>query len=128
MTRARLTAVVVLAALTALVPAAAVSSPLPIPALPTDLLTEPFTGSPATAQPLPHEPIGQNPHLSANGTNSMHDDAYASDAYEVSGPARPRDDGAHRRRTASRSARPWPSTPADGSSGCAATSPASSYG
>jgi hypothetical protein len=86
MTRVRLIAAVALTALVALLPTAATSSPLPIPSLPTDLLTEPFTGTPATAQPLPHEPIGQNPYLSPNGTNSMHDDAYASDAYEVSGP------------------------------------------
>ena len=88
MTRARRAAAALLlsalAGLIALVPAAA--TPLPIPPLPTDLLTEPFTGTPASAQPLTHEPIGQNPNLSSNGTNSMHDDAYASDAYEVSGP------------------------------------------
>jgi len=87
MTRARLAAACVLTALVAaLVPAAAGSAPLPIPPLPTDLLTEPFTGTPATAQPLAHQPIGQNPYLAPNGSNSMHDDAYASDAYEVSGP------------------------------------------
>ena len=88
MTRARLTAVALLvsalASFTALVPASATT--LPIPPLPTDLLTEPFSGTPATAQPLAHEPIGQNPFLAPNGRNSMHDDAYASDAYEVSGP------------------------------------------
>jgi hypothetical protein len=73
--------------LVALLPAAAgANGALPIPALPTDWLSEPFSGTPATANPLPHEPIGQNPFLSANGTSSMHDDAYASDAYEVSGP------------------------------------------
>lgn len=86
MTRVRLTVVLLLAALVALVPATAGSSPLPIPPLPTDLLTEPFSGTPATAQPLPHQPIPQNPALAPNGSNSMHDDAYASDAYEVSGP------------------------------------------
>jgi outer membrane protein assembly factor BamB len=86
MTRVRVAAAAVLTALVALLPAAATSSPLPIPPLPTDLLSEPFSGSPATAQPLPHAPIGQNPFLAPNGTNSMHNDAYASDAYEVSGP------------------------------------------
>jgi outer membrane protein assembly factor BamB len=86
MTRARVAAVALLVALVALVPAAATSSPLPIPLLPTDLLSEPFSGSPATAQPLPHQPIPQNPSLAPNGSNSMHDDAYASDAYEVRGP------------------------------------------
>jgi len=86
MTRARVLAAILVAALVSLIPAAAGSSPLPIPPLPTDLLSQPFTGAPATAHPLPHLPIGQNPYLSPNGTNSMHDDAYASDAYEVSGP------------------------------------------
>ncbi|HEY0902867.1 MAG TPA: hypothetical protein VGE14_03170 [Marmoricola sp.] len=87
MTRVRLVAAVLLAALVALVPASTGSAgALPIPPLPTDLLTEPFSGAPATAQPLAHEPIGQNPFLAPNGSNSMHDDAYATDAYEVSGP------------------------------------------
>ena len=59
---------------------------LPIPSLPTDLLVPRFVGSPATAQPLAHPPIPQNPWLSPDGTNTMHNDAYASDAYQVSGP------------------------------------------
>ncbi len=59
---------------------------LPIPSLPTDLLVPRFVGAPATAQPLAHPPNPQNPWLSPDGTNSMHNDAYASDAYQVSGP------------------------------------------
>ncbi|MEV7398194.1 hypothetical protein [Aeromicrobium sp. NPDC092404] len=59
---------------------------LPIPSLPTDLLAPRFIGAPATKQPLAHPPIPQNPSLSPDGTNSMHNDSYASDAYEVSGP------------------------------------------
>jgi len=86
MTPARLTAAALLAALVALLPVAATSSPLPIPPLPTDLLREPFSGTPATAQPIAHAPVPEHPVLAANGTSSMHDDAYASDAYEVSGP------------------------------------------
>src|SRR5690242_6559750 len=88
MNRVRLTVVAALAAAAVLLPAAAgtANGLFPIPALPTDFLTGPFTGTPATANPLPHEPIGQNPFLSANGTNSMHNDAYASDAYEGMGP------------------------------------------
>jgi hypothetical protein len=86
MTRARLIAVALLIALVGLLPAAASSSPLPIPPLPTDQLSEPFDGAPATAQPLAHLPIPQHPVLAANGSSSMHDDAYASDAYLVSGP------------------------------------------
>jgi hypothetical protein len=91
MTRARSTVVAVLAALFALgaavLPAGAGSADeLPILPLPTDLLTQSFTGTAATPQPIPHQPIGQNPFLADNGRNSMHNDAYASDAYEVSGP------------------------------------------
>jgi len=59
---------------------------LPIPTLPTDLLVPRFVGAPAPQQPLEHPAIPQNPWLSADGTNSMHNDAYASDAYRVSGP------------------------------------------
>lgn len=59
---------------------------LPIPSLPTDALVPKFIGSPATEQPLAHPPVPQNPWLSPDGTNSMHNDAYASDAYRVSGP------------------------------------------
>ena len=88
MNRVRLTTVALLAAAAVLLPAAGGSANglFPIPALPTDYLTGPFTGTPATANPLPHEPIGQNPFLSPNGTNSMHNDAYASDAYTGLGP------------------------------------------
>lgn len=61
-------------------------SGLPIPSLPTDLLVPRFVGAPASADPIKHPPIPQHPHLSPNGTNSMHNDAYASDAYQVGGP------------------------------------------
>ncbi len=61
-------------------------SGLPIPSLPTDLLVPKFTGAPAAKQPIAHPPIPQNPWLSPDGTNTMHNDSYASDAYQVSGP------------------------------------------
>ncbi|EFQ82348.1 hypothetical protein HMPREF0063_12510 [Aeromicrobium marinum DSM 15272] len=61
-------------------------SGLPIPSLPTDLFAPRFVGSAATAQPIEHPPIPQSPWLSPDGTNTMHNDAYASDAYRVSGP------------------------------------------
>lgn len=88
MKRARLTVLALVTAAAVLLPAQAGSAlgGLPIPALPTDLLSQPFLGSAATPQPLPHPPIGQNPFLSPNGTNSMHNDAYSTDAYEVAGP------------------------------------------
>ncbi len=59
---------------------------LPIPSLSTDLLVPKFIGAPAAEQPIAHPPIPQNPWLSPDGTNTMHNDAYASDAYQVSGP------------------------------------------
>lgn len=59
---------------------------LPIPSLPTDLLVPKFKGEPATAQPVRHARIPRNPHLARNGASSMHNDAYSSDAYRVSGP------------------------------------------
>lgn len=88
MNRARLVVAALLAAAVVLLPATSGSARgfLPIPSLPTDFLTGGFSGTPATANPLPHEKIGQNPHLSPNGTNSMHNDAYASDAYQGLGP------------------------------------------
>ena len=61
-------------------------SGLPIPSLPTDLLVPKFVGSAATKRPIDHPPIPQNPWLAPDGRNSMHNDAYASDAYAVSGP------------------------------------------
>ncbi len=61
-------------------------SGLPIPSLPTDLLVPDFVGGPAIKRPIAHPAIPQNPWLSADGTNTMHNDSYASDAYAVSGP------------------------------------------
>ena len=69
-----------------LVPTQVTAEPVPIPPLPTDLLSESFTGTPATKQPIAHPAIPAHPYMSATGTNSMHNDAYASDAYTVSGP------------------------------------------
>ena len=59
---------------------------LPIPSLPTDLLVPRFEGAPVTADPIPHPPVPQHPYLAPNGSSSMHNDAYSSDAYDVSGP------------------------------------------
>lgn len=59
---------------------------LPIPSLPTDLLVPRFIGAEATPKPLPAPAVPQNPYLSPNGTSSMHNDAYSTDAYDVSGP------------------------------------------
>src|SRR6478735_2353242 len=90
MRRSRVILSTLAAAVALLIPAAASAAPeiqtLPIPPLPTDLLSESFTGTPATKQPISHPAIPAHPYLGATGTNSMHNDAYASDAYRVSGP------------------------------------------
>ncbi len=86
MPRTRVALSTLAAAALLLAPTAVHADPLPIPPLPTDLLTESFTGTPAVEQPIAHPAIPSHPYLSANGTNSMHNDAYASDAYTVSGP------------------------------------------
>src|SRR5690349_12456118 len=59
---------------------------LPIPSLPTDLLVPKFIGAPATARPLSAPAVPQHPFLAPNGRSSMHNDAYSTDAYDVSGP------------------------------------------
>ncbi|HEX5862263.1 MAG TPA: hypothetical protein VFY58_10495 [Nocardioides sp.] len=58
----------------------------PIPSLPTDALVPQYEGAPATARPMAHPSVPQHPFLSPNGTSSMHNDAYSTDAYDVSGP------------------------------------------
>lgn len=58
----------------------------PIPSLPTDALVPQFEGAPAVRHPLDHPSVPQHPFLSPNGTSSMHNDAYSTDAYDVSGP------------------------------------------
>ena len=111
MRRSRVILSTLAAGVALLIPAAASAAPeiqtLPIPPLPTDLLSESFTGTPATKQPISHPAIPAHPYLGATGTNSMHNDAYASDAYRGERSARPRPAGAARRRTASASAPPW---------------------
>ncbi len=59
---------------------------LPIPSLPTDLLVPKLVGKEATPRPLTARAVPQNPYLARNGTSSMHNDAYSTDAYAVSGP------------------------------------------
>ena len=58
----------------------------PIPSLPTDLLVPKFIGAEAFPKPLSAPDVPQNPFLAPNGRSSMHNDAYSTDAYDVSGP------------------------------------------
>ena len=67
-------------------PEVAVNPGGPIPSLPTDALVPAFEGAAATPRPMAHPSVPQHPFLSPNGTSSMHNDAYSTDAYDVSGP------------------------------------------
>src|SRR5215210_3497748 len=58
----------------------------PIPSLPSDALVPQFEGAPAARRPMQHPAVPQHPFLAPNGTSSMHNDAYSTDAYDVSGP------------------------------------------
>lgn len=59
---------------------------LPIPALPTDLAVPGFVGAPVKANPLDAPKVPRNRYLAPNGRSSMHNDAYSTDAYRVTGP------------------------------------------
>src|SRR3954447_14375509 len=77
-------AAAVLVAAALCLPGAAAATP--IPSLPGAPLVPKFVGAPATADPIASFPVPQNPHLTANPYNSMHNDAYATDAYAGAGP------------------------------------------
>jgi hypothetical protein len=59
---------------------------LPVPQSPGVLASPTYEGRPATARGVDHEPVPRHPHLAPNGANSMHNDAWATDAYEWAGP------------------------------------------
>ena len=69
-------------AVTLAVPAVGV----PIPPGPYDGSVPQFQGSPAERRPVRQPDLPKHPHLAPNGANSMHNDAYASDAYAGPGP------------------------------------------
>ena len=76
-------ALATIAPLTLLAPSQAA---IPIPPLPTNVLSAKFIGHAAKAQPIKATHNPQNPHLGTNGYNSMHNDAYGTNAYKVRGP------------------------------------------
>lgn len=59
---------------------------LPIPPGPGLLVTPSYVGRPIAPRPIVGMEVRQHPHLARNGTNSMHNDAWASDAYPWAGP------------------------------------------
>jgi hypothetical protein len=62
-------------------------SPVPIPQDPNEAASVPaFIGHPASRNPVPMSSVPQNPHLAPNGRSNIHDDAYQTDTYTVSGP------------------------------------------
>jgi hypothetical protein len=61
-------------------------SGLPILSLPGLGPVPAYVGASSTAAPLPPNVVPQNPYMSPNGTNNIHNDAYASDTYAGSGP------------------------------------------
>lgn len=58
---------------------------LPIPPGPGALVTPGYVGGPATPNPIDLQ-VPQHPHLTDNGSSSMHNDGWASDAYAGPGP------------------------------------------
>ncbi len=58
---------------------------LPIPPGPGLLVTPSYTGKAATARPVTVD-VPQHPFLAANGSSSMHNDGWATDAYQGAGP------------------------------------------
>lgn len=59
---------------------------VPIPPGPYDAAVPAFEGAAAVARPVRQPALPQHPYLARNGLSSMHNDAYASDAYEYAGP------------------------------------------
>lgn len=69
------------------VPATAATPAVPILGDPTDqVVLIPFTGTPATARPLPGVTVPEHPYMARNGASNIHDDAYQSDTYAGPGP------------------------------------------
>lgn len=75
-------AVLVLAGLVVLLP----DGWLPIPPSPGVLAMPKYVGRPADAKPVDAAEVPQHPYLARNGASSMHNDAWASDAYAGEGP------------------------------------------
>ncbi len=75
-------AAVVVAALVVVIP----DGWLPVPQAPGVLATPAYVGRPADPKPIAAQEVPAHPHLARNGASSMHNDAWATDAYPWSGP------------------------------------------
>ncbi len=65
---------------------------LPIPPGPGLMVSPQYVGRAAVPHPVTGVAVPQHPHLARNGASSMHNDAYASDAYTWAGPTGDRPD------------------------------------
>src|SRR5688572_6645871 len=82
------------AALVLAAPLAAQAAPIqagpiqaaPIPPGPLDPTVPAFEGRPVEDRPLPALDVPQHPFMAPTGSNSMHNGAYATDAYAGGGP------------------------------------------
>ncbi len=70
----------------AALPATAAGLVVPIPPGPADLTVPSFAGSAVVDRPIASPTVPRHPFLAPPGTNSMHNDAYATDAYAGGGP------------------------------------------
>ena len=78
--------VTVALAVLALSAAGSAAGAVPIPPGPLDSGVPVFEGTAAEPRTVRSRPVPQHPHLAANGSSSMHNDAYATDAYAGGGP------------------------------------------
>lgn len=75
-----------LVALALLLAAAAPAAAIPIPDGPRASSLPRFTGSAWTPDPVPAPPAPRHPHMAANGSSNLHEDAYMTDATRRTGP------------------------------------------
>ncbi len=76
----------VLAAAVLMLSAPVAATAAPIPPGPLDPTVPAFEGEAVEDRPLAPLDVPQHPFMAATGTNSMHNDAYATDAYAGGGP------------------------------------------
>jgi hypothetical protein len=84
--RRLLPALLAVAIVLAASPALADTPAVPILDDPRGALLKDFSGSPATAQPLPRQSIPRHPSMAPNERSNLHNDAYQTDTYNTPGP------------------------------------------
>jgi len=87
MPRLRRTALAGLVATLLALAGTAAQAAAPIPPGPADATVPSFEGAAVQDRPVPHRTPPEHPFMAPVGQNSMHNDAYATDAYEGGGPS-----------------------------------------